>query len=141
MGLFDHFPYTNVHELNLDWVLANLKDIIDEIASLDNWKAQHEEEYEQLKELYDEITSGDFPDSMINALNEWMRANALDLVGSLVDMVFFGINDNGYFVAYIPESWNDIAFNTTGLDINIPDYDYGRLVLSINLDGQEDDGV
>ena len=25
MGLFDHFPYTNVHELNLDWVLSMMK--------------------------------------------------------------------------------------------------------------------
>lgn len=25
MGLFDHFPYTNVHELNLDWVLTMMK--------------------------------------------------------------------------------------------------------------------
>lgn len=25
MGLFDHFPYTNVHELNLDWVLSMMR--------------------------------------------------------------------------------------------------------------------
>lgn len=25
MGLFDHFPYTNVHELNLDWMLRIMK--------------------------------------------------------------------------------------------------------------------
>ena len=25
MGLFDHFPYTNVHELNLDWLLTMMK--------------------------------------------------------------------------------------------------------------------
>ena len=25
MGLFDHFPYTNVHELNLDWILSIMK--------------------------------------------------------------------------------------------------------------------
>ena len=37
MGLFDHFPYTNFHELNLDWVLKVLKEIettIDEFVSL-----------------------------------------------------------------------------------------------------------
>lgn len=27
MGLFDNFPYTNFHELNLDWILKVLKDI------------------------------------------------------------------------------------------------------------------
>lgn len=37
MGLFDHFPYTNFHELNLDWVLKVLKDIetnIDDFVKL-----------------------------------------------------------------------------------------------------------
>ena len=27
MGMFDHFPYTNFHELNLDWILQVLKEI------------------------------------------------------------------------------------------------------------------
>ena len=45
--------------------------------------------------------------------------------------VFFEITDGGYFVAYIPESWNDITFNTTGLDINLPiQPEFGHLVLS-----------
>lgn len=48
----------------------------------------------------------------------------------LATMIFVEISDAGYFVYYIPESWDDITFNTTGLDITIPDTDYGRLVLS-----------
>lgn len=49
----------------------------------------------------------------------------------IATMVFFGITDDGYFVAYIPESWDDITFNTTGLDITIPiQPEYGHLVLS-----------
>ena len=37
MGLFDNFPYTNFHELNLDWILRVLKNIestLDEFVSL-----------------------------------------------------------------------------------------------------------
>lgn len=48
----------------------------------------------------------------------------------LATMIFVEISDAGYFVYYIPENWEDITFNTTGLDVTIPDYDYGRLVLS-----------
>lgn len=48
----------------------------------------------------------------------------------LATMIFVEISDAGYFVYYIPESWDDITFNTTGLDITIPDTDYGHLVLS-----------
>ena len=48
----------------------------------------------------------------------------------LATMIFVEISDSGYFMYYIPESWDDITFNTTGLDITLSDYEYGRLVLS-----------
>ena len=45
--------------------------------------------------------------------------------------VFFTINESGRFVAYIPETWKDIDFNTTGLDINLNiEPEFGHLVLS-----------
>ena len=47
--------------------------------------------------------------------------------------VYFGITDNGYFCAYIPRSWQNVKFNTTGLDIFTDlQPDYGHLVLSYN---------
>ena len=130
MGAFDHFPYTNIHELNLDWVLKTCKDVKAEVDRLDEWRAIHEREYEQLKELYDQIIAGDFPESITQAFSDWMQRNAIDLVGSLVKTVFFGLTDDGHFIAYIPDSWSDIIFYTTGLDINIPGVEYGHLVLS-----------
>lgn len=49
----------------------------------------------------------------------------------LLKMIIVGINNDGYIVYYIPESWEDITFNTTQLDIFIPDFtEYGHLVLS-----------
>lgn len=34
MGLFEHFPYTNFHELNLDWLLNNQKDLQNQINNI-----------------------------------------------------------------------------------------------------------
>lgn len=48
----------------------------------------------------------------------------------LATMIFVEINMDGYIVYNIPESWDDITFNTTGLDISIPDTEFGQLVLS-----------
>lgn len=49
----------------------------------------------------------------------------------LATMIFIEISDAGYIVYFIPETWDEIIFNTTGLDIIIPEYpEYGRLVLS-----------
>lgn len=48
----------------------------------------------------------------------------------IATMVFFGLTDSGYFVAYIPENWESIKFGTTGLDVNTPiQPEYGHLVL------------
>ena len=48
----------------------------------------------------------------------------------LATMIFVEISDAGYIIYYIPESWKDIKFETTGLDIDITDTEYGRLVLN-----------
>ncbi len=49
----------------------------------------------------------------------------------LATMIFLEINDDGYIVYNIPESWDNITFNTTGLDINLAlQPDFGHLVLS-----------
>ena len=48
----------------------------------------------------------------------------------LATMIFVEITDSGYFMYYIPERWEDIKFETTGLDVDIPNTEYGRLVLS-----------
>ena len=48
----------------------------------------------------------------------------------IATMIFIEISDAGYFIYHIPETWNDITFNTTELDIHITDTEYGRLVLS-----------
>lgn len=135
MGFFNQYPYINLTDLNLDYVLKHLKEFMAKVDGLEAWKAQHEKEYAELKALYDAIVSGNFPQSMIDALKNWLSENALDLIGELVKMVFFGITDDGYFVAYIPESWEDIIFGTTGLDDFPAGVEYGHLTLSLQIGG------
>lgn len=49
----------------------------------------------------------------------------------LATMIFVEITSAGYFVYHIPNTWNDIEFNTTGLDITLAmQPEYGHLVLS-----------
>lgn len=55
MSIFNEFPYTNFHELNLDWILAHLKKLEDEWAGfvvdwskeladqVDTWLTEHPE--------------------------------------------------------------------------------------------------
>ena len=77
--------------------------------------------------------------SEMSTVQSWISSFDYDKLGkyvyqwlddNLAKMIFVEITNAGYFVYYIPESWEDIKFNTTGLDINIKGTDYGRLVLN-----------
>ena len=123
---FNQYPYLNENDLNLDYMLKHVKELMLRVSGLEEWRFTHEEEYEQLKLLYDQIIAGNFPPSVTAAFKKWLQENALDLIGELVKMVFFGITEDGYFVAYIPESWEDITFDTI---MNYADPNYGSIIL------------
>ena len=129
--IFSQYPYVNFSDLNMDWLLKTVKSYTVLVEQLNEWKVQHEAEYEELKAFQDAIIRGDFPLSIQTAFIEWMVKNSAGIIGSLIKSVYFGLTDSGYFVAYIPDSWEDITFFTTEYDIEIPYFDeYGHLVLA-----------
>lgn len=128
---FFEFPHTRTYDSDLGWLLKEYKTLKAEYDVLTDCCEDVEDRLAALESLYNQIMSGNFPESIRNAFVSWMRENALDLIGELATSVFFGITDSGYWVAYIPESWRDIIFNTTGLDITLAlQPEYGHLVLS-----------
>lgn len=128
---FTHkYPYSSFHELNADWLISAYKELIAEVDKLDEWKVQHEAEYLELKSLYDDIISGNFPESMRVALYNWVLQNSSSIIGSVIKMVLFDLTDDGYLVAYVPDSWADIIFGTTGLDTFPAGFDFGHLTIS-----------
>lgn len=129
--LFNEYPYTNYNDYNLDWLIKTARNLLDRMDATEKWQEEHQKAYQELKDLYDAVMSGNFPPSIQKAFEKWMRENALDLVGELVKTVFFGLTETGYFCAYIPESWDDIKFGTTGLD-DFPECfdEFGHLTLT-----------
>lgn len=124
------YPYVDPTQYNADWLLKKMKDLLARMDSMDEWRVEYEEAYEDFKKMVESIEAGTFPDSIAQAFNNWMQNNALDLVGALVKMVFFAVNDEGYFVAFIPENWDDIIFGTSGLDDFPAGVPYGHLTLT-----------
>lgn len=129
--MFNVYPYLNENDLNLDWIIKHFKEFIDQLASLNDWRTTHEQEYAQLKAFMDAINAGNLPPAVYNMLRQWFFDNAFDLVGAMVKHVYFGLNDAGYFIVTIPEQWRDLIFNTTGLDITLDlQPEYGHLTIS-----------
>lgn len=131
MAFFNEFPFTRTYDSDLGWIIKKIGELLECCNHMQTWKTEHEAAYQELKTLYDEVLAGNVPDSVAAAFDDWMRENAADIVGEMIKMVFFGLTDTGYFVAYIPESWEDITFNTTAYDIVVDLMpEYGHLVLS-----------
>ena len=38
MAFYDKFPYTNFHELNLDWILTKVRELQTDIDEINSWK-------------------------------------------------------------------------------------------------------
>jgi hypothetical protein len=74
-------------------------------------------------QLFAKLKAGDFTkDTFI----EWVNTNMTDIIYQMVRFVFFGLDDDGHFVAYIPASWEFLHFDTL-LDPDKPGY--GHLVV------------
>lgn len=125
----NEYPYTDFHELNLSWVIEKMKFLLEALQKIDGWIEEHQKEYEELKKLYDDILAGKFPPKMVQSLYEWTVKHTQEIIGEAIKTVFFGLED-GYFVAYIPDGWEEIIFGTTGLDDFPAGYDFGHLTLT-----------
>lgn len=140
MGLFENLPYSNQHNMNLDWIIAKMKEIKDYIDSLPaDLKERVEripgieaellvidERLANLEQFEDDFKNGRLIDLEVEALGDWVDANLISMVEKIVKYVFFVLED-GYFVAYIPDSWDELTFNSQS---DPEQADYGSLILT-----------
>lgn len=127
---FFEFPHTRTYDTDLGWLIKDYKTLDEAIKALNQWKEETQPTIDDLMSMYTMIITGNFPPEMANAIETWIIENSDDIIAKIIKMVLFGITDDGYFVAYIPDSWSDIIFGTSGLD-DFPDgIDFGHLTLS-----------
>ena len=127
------FPHSHFYETDLRELLCKLKKAEEAIAALDAWKNEVEPKINDILKIWTLVESGQLPPAIQDAIRQWLSVNAINLIGELVKHVFFGLTDDGHYVAYIPDSWSDIVFNTSEYDIILvdhPEVKYGHLILS-----------
>lgn len=49
MAVYENFPYTNIHEMNYDWIIKQIKDMFENFDKLDE---DTKDEIQSLKELF-----------------------------------------------------------------------------------------
>lgn len=117
---FKVLPLVYDDSLSYYEVLCKMRDKLNEMIESMN---DLNETVEQMQDAIGQIQSwiDNFDASIIT---EWLNDN-------LAKMIFVELSDSGYIAYHIPNSWQEIQFNTTGLDINVDlQPEYGHLVLS-----------
>lgn len=115
-------------------ILAICKELGKVIAYVDEFADVAEETQAAVKELealFKEFQESGFDDYYLQQIEAWVNANMPEIMAMSMKSVYFGLTLEGYFVAYIPESWNDIIFDTGAI---FGEEDYGRLILRMDVD-------
>ena len=78
-----------------------------------------------LIDQFEKFKESGFDDYYLEQVEKWIKNNLEYIYRYTIKQIYFGL-DNGHLVAWIPESWEDIQFDTI---MNFSDPNYGSLVI------------
>lgn len=82
---------------------------------------------EELQKIMDEFMRSGFDDYYMEMFKKWMDENMWCVMSWASRCVWFGITEDGYFAAYIPDNMNFLDFD---VNLDPTDPDYGKLYMS-----------
>lgn len=89
------------------------------------------EAIKELQEAFQKFMDSGFDDYYAEQIEQWINDNMTQIISESIKMVFFGLTLDGYFCAFIPDSWCEIEFDTGMI---YGSEEYGRLILKYNVD-------
>lgn len=110
-------------------VVKKLCEYADEICDQTNLNT---EDIRKLYETFKDFVEHGFEKYYEQQLKQWFLDNAWKIYDRIAKQVFFGLTSDGYFCAYVPESWKEIEFDTGAI---YGTEEYGRLILRFAADG------
>lgn len=113
MALFENFPYTNIHELNLDWIVKIAKDFLEQYTHIQQLITDGETSLINLKETgLAELQEK--ADNLEAALQAWYDTHSEDIANQLADALedlnAWYTQHEGYLDQYVADSIQ--SFNT-----------------------------
>lgn len=96
-----------------------------------NLNATHDDVV-KLQELFQQFQDQGLADLYEKLLEQWVNENMERLIAKSLKFVMFGINEDNHFVAYVPESWNEITFDFGAV---YGRSDYNRIKLIFDAEG------
>lgn len=129
--------YWNVYssEQRIKHLCMELKKLISYIEYVAVEAGVTGEKIDELQAQFDKFQESGFDDYYREQIEQWVHDNLGSIFETYSRGVYFGLNMEGRFVAYVPESWSDVYFDT-GADYTLDTY--GRLILRMDVDSPYD---
>ena len=117
MAFFNEFPHTRTYDSDLGWLIEHTKKLLDDDTMLQSWKAQHEAEYNQLKDIVEGLQN-----SLLEVIVPWDPSIAYQIYS---------------IVEYLGSNY--IAIQPVPVGVNITDTNYwtpaNTVIMQINAIG------
>ena len=114
-------------------VVDKLNSVIDNANVMSDAISDNAAAIKELQELFQKFQESGFDDYYRAQIEQWVKDNMENIIRDSIKMVFFGLTDDGYFCAYVPDSWKEITFDTGAV---FGRSDYGRLILKFDAEGK-----
>jgi hypothetical protein len=105
-------------------VLAKVQDKCNELVTSNNymqrWQDEQDNVITELARQVEDFINGGYRQDFDQFAQAWLQENIEEALALGTHMVFFGLDDSGYFKAYIPQRWS-FVFGTV-LDYDDPNY-------------------
>ena len=140
LGPFTYFcqrvlPAVYTDEISYYEVLCKTAEYLNETMKAVNeinGDLQNLDEYvQQLYLILQQFMDSGFDQYYADQVKQWIDDHLTWIFTTVVRQVYFGLNLEGYFTAYIPDGWSDIVFDT---GMNYSEDTYGRLILRWDAD-------
>lgn len=114
-------------------VVDYLNQVIDELNNHGDAITELQDAVKKLQDDFEKFKESGFDDYYAAQIDAWIRANAERIIKEMMLLgVTFGLTSDGYFCAYIPQTWSDITFDTGAV---YGSEEYGRLILKYQTSG------
>lgn len=96
-----YFPYSNFHQLNLDWVISEMKRVIQEWANTEQIYDDITKQFDELKNYVTNLFNADLQDEVNQIMDKWLADGTLDnIIGNhlrtaIINMVSMGCDNTG----------------------------------------------
>ena len=140
MAMFENFPYTDMHNLNLDWIIKIAKDFLDQYTHIQQLISDGETSLQQLT-TYGLQQLQDKADTLEGLLDDWYNTHSADIADQLADALQ-DLNDwytshqtmlNGLFETKIADFNSRVEAKTQEMLETIP-ADYDDLAQKVRID-------